>query len=69
MKNSRSAVAKVDPQYSPLWIGLAIVGAGIAVAGFVVGVAVPGPVTGIIFPIGLTVLTIVAYGARERRGG
>ena len=61
--------AKAGSLYPRHWVGLAILGAMLTAVGLVAGVVVPGPLTGSLFPIGVTILLVVAYGARKRGPG
>ena len=59
--NSQSKAA-----YASHWGWLGAVGLAATAIGLIVGIVAPGPLTGAVFPIGVTVLLVVAYGARPR---
>ena len=66
LKNRASRAADANLRYPKFWVTLAVVGIIITAIGFIVGVVVPGALTGLLFPIGVTILLLVAYGARKR---
>jgi hypothetical protein len=53
-------------EYARHWQWIAGVGLATTAIGLVVGIAAPGPMTGVVFPIGITLLLVVAYAARSR---
>jgi hypothetical protein len=53
-------------EYAPYWRWLAALGVTATAIGILVGSVWPGPLTGVLFPIGITILLTVAYGARAR---
>jgi hypothetical protein len=53
-------------KYARHWRWITGVGLAATVIGLTMGIAAPGPLTGVVFPIGITVLLIVAYAARPR---
>ncbi len=53
-------------EYAPYWKWLAALGLAATGIGIIIGASWPGPLTGVVFPIGITILLVVAYGARAR---
>jgi hypothetical protein len=56
-----------DYRYAFYWTFVAAIGLLLTVTGLIVGTIWASPLTGIIFPIGITILLAVAYGARASR--
>jgi hypothetical protein len=67
MRSTPTSPNSTRVEYAPFWRWLAALGVTATAIGILVGAVWPGPLTGVVFPIGITILLAVAYGARARR--
>jgi len=66
MRSGPTSLNPARTEYASYWRWLAALGVTSTTIGIVIGAVWPGPLTGVLFPIGITILLIVAYGARAR---
>jgi len=57
--------ASENEGYAAYWRWLTLLGTLMTAIGLIIGVAIPGPITGAVFPMGITILLVVAGGARR----